>query len=307
MTLNKSKEVSNIEILLYILIGVLMILLLKYIRLKKQIQNLSKQIADLAQGNTEKMLDISLIDKDLEQLAGILNGYNEKQRLSVASALHHEEHLKESIANISHDLRTPLTVILGHLQLLNNENLSEEQKKRVETVFNKAERMRELIETFYSLSILDTEQTTPQKERFNVSNLLMNLVTENSPALEHKNIQPEIRLPDNSVFIFSDPNMVERILQNLLTNAIRYSSGRIEIILQQTAKDEILFLIKNSVNHITEIDVSRLFERFYTADKSRHNGGTGLGLAVVKVLTEKLGGSVEAFLQTDTLVITLEL
>lgn len=297
---------SNIEIFSYILIGVLILLLFKYICLKKQIQNLSKQIADLAHGNTEKMLDISLIDKDLEQLAGILNGYNEKQRLSVSSALHHEEHLKESIANISHDLRTPLTVILGHLQLLKNENLSEEQKKRVETILNKAERMKELIETFYSLSLLDTEQTTPQKEKFNMSNLLMNLITENSPALEHKKIQPQISLPNNSVFIFSDPNMVERILQNLLTNAIRYSSGEIEIVLQQK-KDKILFLIKNSVNNVTEIDVSRLFERFYTGDKSRHSGGTGLGLAVVKVLTEKLGGTVKATLQSNTLVVTLEL
>lgn len=283
-----------------------MILLYKHIRLKKQIRSLSKQMEELTCGNTEKMLDISLIDKDLEYLAGVLNQYNEKQRLAVLDALRHEEHLKESIANISHDLRTPLTVILGHLQLLKKEAMSGEQLKRVETVLSKAERMKALIEAFYGLSILDNG-LIPQKKNFNLSNLLMNLVTDNYPALEHKNIQPKIELPEHSVFLISDQSMVERILQNLLTNSIRYSNGKIEIILEQPKSGKIRFLIKNTVDNTEDIDVSRLFERFYTADKSRNNGSTGLGLAVVKMLTEKLGGNVEAELQTDTLIVTLEL
>ena len=94
------------------------------------------------------MLDISLIDKDLERLAGILNMYNNQQRQTVATALRHEEYLKESVANISHDLRTPLTVIIGYLQLFKREDLADVQKKRIETILNKAERMRELTESF---------------------------------------------------------------------------------------------------------------------------------------------------------------
>ena len=171
---------SNIEPVLFILIGLFLVLLFKHIQLKKQIRSLFRQMEKLACGDTEKMLDISLIDKDLERLAGALNQCNDKQRLAVSGALQHEEHLKESIANISHDLRTPLTVILGHLQLLRKENLQKEQKERIETVLNKAERMKELVETFYDLSVLDAEQAIPQKEKFNFSNLLMNLITENS-------------------------------------------------------------------------------------------------------------------------------
>lgn len=286
--------------------GLFLLLLCKHIRLKKQIRSLSEQMREWTCGHTEKMVDISLIDKDLEQLAGVLNQYNAKQRLAVSGALKHEEHLKESIANISHDLRTPLTVILGHLQLLNKEHMPKEQKRRVETVLNKAERMKELAEAFYDLSVLDTEQKSPQKENFNFSNLVMNLVTENSPALEHKNIQPEIAMPEHSVFLYSDRSMVERILQNLLTNAIRYSNGTLEIFLRQSAASKITFQIKNTVGNAAEIDVLRLFDRFYTADQSR-NSSTGLGLAVVKTLTEKLGGSVEAELQEDTLMIMLKL
>ena len=97
---------SKIELLLLIVFLLLLILLFKYLQTKRQIRNLSKQIAELVNGKSEKMLDISLIDKDLEQLAGILNQYNDNQRQLIASTLRHENYLKESIANISRYTRT---------------------------------------------------------------------------------------------------------------------------------------------------------------------------------------------------------
>lgn len=298
---------SKIELLLLIAFVLLLILLFKYLQTKWQIRNLSKQMAELTNGTSEKMLDISLIDKDLEQLAGILNQYNDKQRQSIASTLRHENYLKESIANISHDLRTPLTVILGHLQLLRKENLTDRQAQRVETIFHKAERMNELIQTFYDLSVLDAEQITPQREDFNLSNLLMNLITENTPALEAKNLSPKIDLPPHSVYLNSDCSMVERILQNLLINAIRYSSGDIKMSLKQDGESKTIFTIENPIESKTEINPDRLFERFYTGDASRHNGGTGVGLAVVKLLTDKLGGNVSAEIKSNVLTVTLEI
>lgn len=264
-------------------------------------------VHELVNGKSEKMLDISLIDKDLEQLAGILNQYNDNQRQLIASTLRHENYLKESIANISHDLRTPLTVILGHLQLLRKEPLTDRQAQRIETIFHKAERMKELVQTFYDLSILDAEQITPRREDFNLSNLLINLITENAPALEAKNISPEIDLPPHSVYLHSDYSMVERILQNLLTNAIRYSSGDIKMSLKQARENRAIFTIENPIDSKTEINPARLFERFYTGDASRHNSGTGVGLAVVKLLTDKLGGNVSAEIKSNVLTVTLEI
>ena len=225
----------------------------------------------------------------------------------MASTLRHENYLTESIANISHDLRTPLTVILGHLQLLRKETLTDKQEQRIETIFHKAERMKELVQTFYDLSILDAEQITPRREDFNLSNLLINLITENAPALEAKNISPEIDLPPHSVYLNSDYSMVERILQNLLTNAIRYSSGDIKMSLKQARESRAIFTIENPIDSKTEINPARLFERFYTGDASRHNSGTGVGLAVVKLLTDKLGGNVSAEIKSNVLTVTLEI
>jgi signal transduction histidine kinase len=282
-------------------------LLLKQTLLKRQIRSLSKQMNELTCGNSEKMLDISLIDKDLERLAGILNQYNDKQRQAVAGAIRHEEYLKESIANISHDLRTPLTVILGHLQLLQKTELTPEQAQRVTIILNKAEKMKELVTDFYELSVLDADKLSPQKGKFNLSNLLIDLIAENAPALENRGIYPEVNLPDYSVMLVSDRNMIERILQNLLTNAVRYSTGTIKIRLTKNEKGIVTFCIENPIQNSSELNPDRLFERFYTGDKSRHTESTGLGLSVVKLLTEKLGNRVSASIQDDILSVILEL
>lgn len=204
-------------------------------------------------------------------------------------------------------MRTPLTVILGHLQLLQKENLESSQAQRVKVIFSKAEKMKELVEIFYDLSILEEQQTVPEKEKFNISNMLINLITENAVALEKENILPKINLPDYSIYVYSDKNMVERILQNLLTNAIKYSVGTIKITLMEKENNNIIFTIENPMSDSSEIDCNRLFDRFYTGDKSRHNGSTGLGLAVVKTLVAILGGNIVAKVHANSLIITLEL
>ncbi|OPJ60022.1 sensor protein kinase WalK [Clostridium oryzae] len=266
---------------------------------------MTRQISELSSGKTEKILDISLIDRDMEKLAGKFNQYYSKQRYQVACALQHEEHLKESIANISHDLRTPLTVIMGHLQLLQKSDLHEAEKHRVEIAMHKSERMKELIETFYDLAILDTDDIQPQIEKINISNLVINFLSENAPMLESRKIQPDIRLPEESVFILSDRNMLERILQNLLTNAVRYSDGKISIELDAFQNSKACIQISNSVHDAGSIKAERLFERFYIGDKSRHSESTGLGLAVVKSLVEKLDGSISAIVNDGSLCIEL--
>ena len=217
---------SGIKLLLILVIAVLIVVLFKYVQIKRQIRNLSKQMTDLTTGKSEKMLDISLVDKDIEQLAAVLNQYNEKQRQSIASTLRHEMYLKESIANISHDLRTPLTVILGHLQLLKKENLSAGQTQRIETIYNKAERMKALIQTFYDVSVIDAKEVTPVREDFNLTNLLINLITENAPALEAKGISPVIGLPNQIHPNYpASPEGQKAFLQQIKNTVKNTSSG----------------------------------------------------------------------------------
>lgn len=275
--------------------------------LKKQIRNLTDQIDALVRGSSEKMLDIALIDRDLERLAGTLNQYYTKQRYTVARALQHEDHLKESIANISHDLRTPLTVITGHPAAAFGICTDRRTNRRVTAALHKAERMKELIRTFYDLTLLDSEQTVPKREQLNLSNLLIDFLTDHAPLFDSQNICPDILLPDSSVFIYSDRNMIERILQNLLTNAVCHSLGTVRIQLTQEADGKAVICFQNTVQNAADFDAGRMFDRFYTGDKSRHDESTGLGLAVVKTLAEKLDGQVSAAIEADLFTIKVVL
>ena len=298
--------VDDIRILCIILAIITIYLLLRYRNLRRELTSVSKQVEALVSDETEKMIDIVFVDKELERLAGLLNEYNEKQRMVVAGAMRNEEYLKDSVANISHDLRTPLTVILGHLQLLDTQALPPEQAERIAIVRNKAERMKELVETFYEYSLLHTSGKELKTERINVTNLMINLITENAPAMEEKNLEPEVSLPEHSVYLETDREALERILQNLMTNAIRYSAGNIGVRLTEE-NDTVCFTVSNPVPQGSIAEPERLFERFYTGDRSRHDGSTGLGLAVVKELTEKIGGKVKAECRDDRLWMTVKI
>lgn len=295
---------------LYIAIGVLsvalIVLLYRYIRLKSEIRKISGQLEELVSDNSEKMLDISFVDKELERLAGLFNQYNDKQRQIVAGAIQDEDFLKDSVANISHDLRTPLTVILGHLQLIAKTELTDEQKERLDIVNNKAVRMKELVDTFYEYSLVTTSNTEMKHDKLNILNMLIDLISDCAPLMDKKGITPQIDLPEHSVYIYSDRNAIDRILQNLITNSIRYSSGDISVKLG-TVEDGIVLSVANPIPADSELDPVRMFDRFYTGDSSRNSGGTGLGLAVVKELTAKLGGSIGAVRDGEQLTIRLEL
>ncbi len=281
-------------------------MLYKHIKLRSELKRISDQLEELVDDNSEKMLDISLVDKELERMAGLFNRYNDKQRQIVAGAMKDEEFLKDSVANISHDLRTPLTVILGHLQLISKTDLTPDQKERLEIVNNKAVRMKELVDTFYEYSLVTTSNEEMQKDKLNILNMLMDLISDCAPLMDKKGISPKIDLPEHSVYIYSDKNALDRIFQNLITNAIRYSAGDIAISLEDDDKSVVLS-VTNPIPDGSELDPDRMFDRFYTGDASRNSGGTGLGLAVVKEFTNKLQGTVEAQREGNKLTIRLEL
>jgi signal transduction histidine kinase len=258
----------------------------------------------LVSGQTEKMIDISFADSEIERLAGLLNQYNDMQRMIAAAAVRDEEHLKDAVANISHDLRTPLTVMLGHLQLIDRSGLTEEQTRRIDIVIGKAQHMKALVETFYEYSLINTSEYEMKEEKINISNLLIDLISDNAPALEAKGLEVNVDVPEHSVYLMADRNAISRIVQNLLTNAIRYSAGAVGIALSEDG-EEVDLAISNPVADPEQIDADRLFERFYTGDTSRRSGGTGLGLAVVKELVQKSGGKVSADCRDGELVIIL--
>lgn len=270
---------------------------------KKQIQAITKQMKELSCGATEKNLDISLIDNDLDLLAAEINKSLKRQKQLRIDTRKSENRLKDSIANISHDLRTPLTSLTGYLQLMQKGDLSSVQQEQMGIALRKARQLQELIVSFYELTIFDSDDRKPKFMKINYTNLLMDTITDSAPIFEKCSIYPEISLPEESVFVLADEEMLRRILQNLLSNMAQYAKRDIKIILLSNDKTELTFT--NVISKSQVINPVQLFDRFYTSDVSRSNGSTGLGLAIVKILVEKMGGSVCADLKDKRLQIKI--
>ncbi len=265
--------------LLLILLNILLVLSL--FSWKQQVCQITKQLQE------NKKLRISLSNKYIEKLAGIINEKDHKEQREKIQILQEEEQLKQSIANISHDLRTPLTSIQGYLTLLKDCENNDEQENYLSIIQTKADYLTGLVQIFYDLSLIDRDDYTFEIEKLDINKIVTDCLLEKYNEL--KEIAPKINTENEPVWITGNSIACKRIIENLITNAVRYSNNYIEITIDANG----IFTIKNSTLELENIDVNLLFHKFYTADTSRSNGNTGLGLYIVKELLAKIDGGIK--------------
>ncbi len=265
--------------LLLILLNILLVLSL--FSWKQQVCQITKQLQE------NKKLRISLSNKYIEKLAGIINEKDHKEQREKIQILQEEEQLKQSIANISHDLRTPLTSIQGYLTLLKDCENKDEQENYLSIIQTKADYLTGLVQIFYDLSLIDRDDYTFEIEKLDINKIVTDCLLEKYNEL--KEIAPKINTENAPVWITGNSIACKRIIENLITNAVRYSNNYIEITIDANG----IFTIKNSTLELENIDVNLLFHKFYTADTSRSNGNTGLGLYIVKELLAKIDGGIK--------------
>ena len=248
---------------------------------KRQICEITKQISE------NRKLRISLSNKHIEKLAGIINEKNDLERRAKLQILQEKEQLKQSIANISHDLRTPLTSIQGYLVLLKSCQNKEEQEHYFSIIQAKADYLTELLQIFYDLSLIDSEDYILEVEKLDINRIVTDCLINKYSEL--KKLTPTVKTENAPVWITGNTVACKRIIENLITNAIRYSNDYVEIVIDANG----IFTVKNTTSELKNIDINMLFQKFYTVDASRSNGNTGLGLYIVKELLNKIDGGIE--------------
>lgn len=248
---------------------------------KRQICEITKQISE------NKKLRISLSSKQIEKLAGIINEKNDLEQKTKVRIIQEKEQLKHSIADISHDLRTPLTSIQGYLTLLKDCEDKEEQEHYFSVIQAKTNYLTELLQIFYDLSLIESEDYILEIEKIDVNRIVTDCLIDKYNEL--KELTPTIKIENAPVWIIGNAVACKRIIDNLVTNAIRYSDDDIEIVMDADG----IFTVKNTTSELKNIDVNILFQKFYTVDTSRSNGNTGLGLYIVKELLNKIEGGIK--------------
>lgn len=290
--------------IIILILSIVIILLISYIfHLKLQIKSIGKQLENISEGKTEKKIDVSLLDKDIEYLAGNINRNINSQKQLRIEMLRNEQKLKDSIANISHDLRTPLTSIIGYLQLLEKSKLSEDQREKINIIKRKSEILHNLITSFFEITIIENDRMHINLEKINMNNFLSDAMLQNIMPFKEAGIEPIFDLPNTTIFIEGDKIILQRIVQNLISNILKYGSSYVKISLVKKEHVELCFA--NKIEDPKKIDVNLLFEKFYTGDKSRSSGSTGLGLSIVKLLAERINAKALAEIKEDILTLKI--
>lgn len=275
----------------YLLLAVLNIILaFSLFSWRRQICEITKQISE------NKKLRIPLSNKHIEKLAGIINEKNYLEQKTKIQMVQEKEQLKHSIANISHDLRTPLTSIHGYLTLLKDCENKEEQEHYLSVIQAKADYLTELLQIFYDLSLIESDDYILEIEKLDINRIVTDCLIDKYNEL--KELTPIIKVEEFPVWISGNSVVCKRIIENLVTNAIRYTNDAIEIVIGADG----VFTVKNTTSELNNIDVNLLFQKFYTVDTSRSNGNTGLGLYIVKELLNKIEGGIKDISYKDNIL-----
>ena len=278
------------HIIIVTLFVALVILLIRHINVKRQMQNIDSQLKE--ESPRRRSISIELSDKNIESLALTINQLLEEHSKITLRIEKDNQYLKNSIADISHDMRTPLTSIIGYLQLLKRSDLGNEQTQNLNIALEKSQYLRKLLTDFHELSVLKTNDVIAKLEKVDLAGLLSETILENVDEFSQKGFAPIFETADTPIFILSNAEKLRRVFQNLISNCLKYSCG--DVTFKIIESDKITLEIQNPINNMNEIDVERIFDRFYKADYSRSEQGTGLGLAIAKLLVENMKGEISA-------------
>ncbi len=265
---------------------------------------LSQAVEHISKGNFDDTVPVRQ-NNEVTLLAENMNSLVLELKRSLDEERKTEQTKNELITNVSHDLRTPLTSILGYLGLIEQDRYRDEVEMRhyVQIAYAKAERLNVLIHDLFEYTRMRHDVIPLNKKKFNLVEMMNQLLVHYRLSLETAKMKGNLISNENDITIEGDPDKLVRVFENLLSNAIAYGNtgGKVDIYLNKHNHAAIVEIV-NYGNAIPAGDLPHLFDRFYRVDKSRteNKGGTGLGLAIAKGLVEKHGGTISVTSDGDS-------
>ena len=251
---------------------------------------------------TNTLITVSSGDRRIRNLA---TGINKELRVLREIRQKYEsgdQELRDAVTNMSHDLRTPLTAICGYLDLLEQNDISEEDAKRyIAVIRNRADVLKRLTEELFRYSIIASAEEPEDFRLTSLNDVLEESIAAYYAALTAKNIVPDIILPEMKVMSVTDRGSLTRIFGNILSNVVKYSKGDLKVRLDSDGT----IIFSNKAPEIDTVMAGRLFDRFFTVETGRD--ATGLGLSIAKILVERLGGKIYSKYESGELSIILKL
>lgn len=300
--------------LLYVLFGIgtfAVTFLLLQEKSMKYIAQISAAMRNVSEGDLNTSVDV-IGDDEFSEMAENLNNMVAEIRVLMDKEREAERTKNELITNVAHDLRTPLTSIIGYLELLSGpaQIPSDMHKKYISITYTKAKRLEKLIEDLFGFTKLNYGKISMKVSKVDIIKLLSQLLEEFYPNFVDKHLTYELQSNVPAKVITADGNLLARLFDNLINNAIKYGAdGKRVIVRVEAAEDTVTIQVVNYGYIIPKEELPLIFEKFYRVEQSRstNTGGTGLGLAIAKNIVDMHGGNIQVSSDINGTVFTVRL
>ena len=261
--------------------------------IQKQLKEISQKLEKIQDTDSDENIMMFTDEQALMELLVQINRLLENQRKMKVDSRRAQISVKKMLSNISHDIKTPMTVILGYLEIMRiNGDKEDEMLLKVE---QKAKRVMELINQFFTLAKLEAGDMELEISRINICEVCRENILDFYELLKQKEFQVEVKIPEEAVFIMGNKEALHRILYNLISNVIRYGlDGRYLGLVLRSVKNDVYIDVIDKGKGIEKEFAGNVFERLFTMEDSRNRRiqGNGLGLTIAQTLAQQLGGEI---------------
>ncbi|MFC3745224.1 sensor histidine kinase [Paenibacillus sp. GCM10012306] len=270
-----------------------------------QTRRLMQKLRQLNDEERSQLVTMSFPSKLNQELVIEINRLIGAKEQMARSYQWNEKQLHQRISNISHDMRTPLTAILGYLHMLiQNKATDQEKSHYLRIVEKRARALHRLIWDFYDLSRLDEGEYALESTLIDVNEIGLNLLAEVYDDFESSGFQVDVSLPPAAPKVIADANAVHRVIENVLQNAKKHGKNKLRVD-SKVESGSIVMSFANESEFITKQELSHVFDRSYTTSSSRTNDSTGLGLSICQSLLTQMGHNITADYTDGIFIITI--
>lgn len=281
----------------FVLLCLSIFLITKNLMIKNELKNIGDSLLNIINTDTNNLITINTNDAKLKKLANLLNNSLKEIRKLKLEYKNGSSELKSAITNISHDLRTPLTAIRAYLDLMDNNNLTEKQLKYLKIIDSKVNDLTVLTEQLFDFSKALDIQKELKKENICINNVLEETLTSFYSLFKEANITPKINICEEKVVRLLNENILKRIFENIISNAIKYSERDFKVKMFDDGTIE----FSNKTDKLDQVSLEKIFDRYYTVRNAKKSNG--IGLSIAKQLIDLMNGKIEAKYENSSLII----
>lgn len=261
--------------------------------LRRQIFDICQQAKFIDEHESNKIISTEMQNKAVLALANCMNGIIEEKRRIKIQAQNNERNFKDTISGISHDIRTPLTSLYGYFQMLQSTADNAAKEKYTKIINGRILELQDMTEQLFTFVKLENPSYVLECEEINLTQTLCDVMFSFYDDITRHALEPKVDIPSEIYTVNANAAALKRVLQNIIKNALVHGEQELAVSMKPREKF-IQIAVGNRISDEETPDVSRIFEKFYKADSSRHSGSTGLGLFIAKSLTERMGGRISA-------------